>query len=533
MSIAAVTNEPPDLARRGWLADASRAAAAMALSALFAPPATAGTKVALQRTGGSYPFALGVASSIAGANSVVLWTRLAPHPYEPFGGMTEESNIVRWELADDEHFSRGVRRGGVLTHAEHAHCAHVLVNELNPDSTYYYRFISGDATSPTGRARTAPAPDGDLTRLRLALASCQHYEQGSFAVHREIATRDYDFVLFVGDYIYESSNQRYKRRPHEGPVPYTLDAYRARHATYKLDPDLRASHAAHPWLFLWDDHEVENDYAGERGFDSRSPVDFLVRRTAAYKAYFEHMPIAPARAPRGPNMLMHGKLSWGRLADLWLLDCRQFRSAQACLRPGRGGRPLVDCEELGDERRSVLGEMQECWLAEGMAASESQWRLVAQASQIARGAINTPLGPSIYSDTWDGYPKAREHLLRTLARSERGNVIALGGDVHRHSAANLRVRPNDESSPVVASEIVATSLTTSGLPEAVASMVRSANPDIVHCRGDERGYVSVEVTPRLTLCDFRATTFPVRDDASLHTQARYVVEAGRAGVRTD
>ena len=226
--------------------DLGRRAALLALASLFAPRAAA--QAVPLPSGTAYPFTLGVASGMSRSDSIVLWTRLAPRPHESGGGLPDAPIAVRWELADDEAFASGVRRGELLAWSEHAHSVRVEVGGLRSAARFFYRFIVGDAVSPVGRTRTAPAADAEVTRLRLALASCQHYEQGAFAAQRDMAQRDLDAVLFVGDYIYESSNPRLRIRPHEGPAPLTLAAYRARHATYKLDADLRAAHAAHPWL---------------------------------------------------------------------------------------------------------------------------------------------------------------------------------------------------------------------------------------------------------------------------------------------
>ncbi len=513
----------------------SRRAAVLALGSLFAAPAVRHRAMAAgEPPNGSFPFTLGVASGMPRADSVVLWTRLAPLPHEIEGGLPGVQVAVRWELAEDERFSRGLRTGQVLTRPEHAHSVHVDVGGLPSGASFFYRFMTRDAVSPVGRTRTAPAADADVPRLRLALASCQHYEQGAFAAHREIAAQDLDFVLFVGDYIYESSNPRYRLRAHEGPVPTTLDGYRARHATYKLDPDLRAAHAAHPWVLTWDDHEVENDYADDHSSkEGVAPDVFLRRRAAAYKAYFEHLPVSPSMAPDGASMRIQERFVWGRLAELWTLDNRQYRSVQACAGTGGiGGRVVAPCDELDDPSRSVFGMAQERWLAQGLTASTRRWKLLGQGTQLSGSSIDSPLGRRLYSDGWDGYPKARERLLHTIADAGVANVLNLGGDVHRHVAAQLRLRPNDPNSPIVASEFVASSITTRGLSEAVVGLMRAANPDMVHARGDERGYALLELMPKSTVCDFRATPFPARGDARLHTQARFAVENGHAGVVT-
>lgn len=518
--------------RRLTLAQLARGAAALAWGDLFCATLQS-ARAATQLPRGVDPFTLGVASGMPRPDSVVLWTRLAPHPHAPLGGLPDAPIDVRWELALDENFSRGQRSGTFTARPEHAHSVHVQVSGLPSSTVLFYRFMVRDAVSPVGRTRTAPAEGADVVRLRIAMASCQHYEQGAFAAHREIAEQDVDFVLFLGDYIYESSNPRYRLRAHEGPPPKTLQAYRARHATYKLDADLRAAHAAHPWLLTWDDHEVENDYANDQSPSGMPAAEFLARRTAAYKAYFEHMPVAPDLAPQGAAMRIHERFTWGRLAELWTLDSRQFRDVQACNDPGRGGgRVLAECADLALESRSLFGDAQERWLAQGLAGSERRWKLLGQASQISPGGIDSPFGRRIYTDGWDGYPRARERLMQSIAEARGGNVVCLSGDVHRHVAAQLRAHGNERASPILAGEFVCSSVTSHGVSEAVMALMRASNPDIVHARSDERGYALIEVTPGAAACEFRATPFPAKAQARLTTQARFAIENARPGITT-
>lgn len=519
-------------ARRELLRLLTRRAAGIALFGLFGG-GVAGRAVSAEplRTAGRDPFRLGIASGMPRPDGVVLWTRLAPEPQQPDGGLPPRPATLRWEVAEDEAFARVLRRGDAVALPERAHAVHVDVDGLPPGRRLFYRFIAGDAESPVGRTRTAPAADEDNNRLRLALMSCQHYEQGFYAAHREVAASDIDLVLFVGDYIYESSNARLRLRSHEGPAPHTLAQYRARYATYKADPDLQACHAAHPWLVTWDDHEVENDYAGGPGGVSPSGLDaeaFLHRRTAAYRAYFEHQPVSPRMAPSGPAMPLHAHHRWGRLADLWTLDNRQYRDVQAC---GARGRAVVPCEGMADAARSMLGAAQERWIAGELAASRRRWKLLAQSTQISTCGIPTATSRRFSTDHWDGYPAARDRLMDAIAGPRVENALCLGGDVHRNVAASLRRRAGDPGSPVVASEFVCTSVTShGGSPEAVTRML-AANPDLLHARTGESGYAAVEVTRDGARCDFRTAPFPVRSDARLTVQASVVVDAGRAGVR--
>ncbi len=508
----------------------------MALGGLYLlPPEQRGARAAEAVPTGFDPFALGVASGMPAPTSVLLWTRLAPRPLEPGGGMPPAPVAVRWELADDEGFQHLRQSGQVWAQPENAHAVHLPVQGLPPGRVYFYRFMTPGAVSPVGRTRTAPAADAEVLRLRLALASCQHYEQGWFSAHRDIAEQDLDAVMFVGDYIYEASRGGEKLRRHDAPKPTTLDGYRIRHALYRLDPDLRAAHAAHPWLLTWDDHDVENDYAGDASAFDHSPQAFLALKAAGYKAWFEHLPLSPAMAPRGARMALSHQLSWGRLADLWLLDNRQFRDVQACNPPGEAGGRLrrPRCTELASAQRTMFGPAQEQWLMQGLAHSPRRWKVMGQSTQMSPSGFDTPMGRAVYSDGWDGYPAARERLLDHVAQAGVENLLVLGGDVHRHVAAQLRVRPNDSASPVVGSELVTSSISSGGLPDAAMLLMRRSNPDLVHARSDERGHALIEITPSAVRCEFRGVAHPVRAEARCHTQARVVVQAGRAGVEPE
>lgn len=481
------------------------------------------------------PFALGVASGQPRPDGVVLWTRLNPGLEDFLGSVQHQKVIVRYEVYSDEALRQPLRTGQVGTDAARGWSVHVALDGLAPGRPYWYRFVTGDAVSPVGRTRTAPAPDSDPARLRLALASCQHFEHGWFTAHRDLAAQTLDAVLFVGDAIYESSNPLRRVAPgvreHRGGVPHTLAQYRARYAQYRADPDLQACHAAHPWLVTWDDHEVVNDYAGEHDPRGGDPAAFLRRRAAAWRAWLEHMPLRldGADTAAGQMLRIHHRLPWGRLANLWVLDGRQYRSPQACQDPLRGGGRLVlGCDSLADPARTLLGAQQERWLAEGLAQPAPGWQLVAQSTLIAPAGLDTPLGRARHSDGWDGYPAARQRLLDAFAASR--DVVALGGDVHMAVAADLRRRAEDRRTPVVASEFVTPSITSTGMREAVLARIRADNPDIRHARADAHGYTLLDVTPARVEAVFRTTPHPVRVHSVLTEQARFVVLRGRPGV---
>jgi alkaline phosphatase D len=477
------------------------------------------------------PFALGVASGRPRADSVVLWTRVLFGEEDRAAGT--DALRVGVEVFADAALKRRVHKTEVVTDATRAHSVHVHVQRLQPSTDYWYRFSQGDARSTVGHTRTAPALNADVQKLRIALASCQHYEQGLFIAHEEIAKQPLDLVLFMGDYIYESSNSQYAIRKHLGEEPKTLQGYRDRYEQYKRDPALQAAHAAHPWVLMWDDHEVVNDYANDQDRQYTDPKQVLLRRAAAYQAYFEHQPLLLGPDANHPaNMRLYDQLSWGKLADVWTLDCRQYRSPQACRDPVRGGgRMVVQCDELADPTRSMLGGEQERWLTESLSASKRQWKLVAQATQISSTSVPAPVGRSYWNDAWDGYPEARKRLLQTVVDAKLNNVVTLGGDVHCNVAAPLRMEPNNPASPILASEFVTTSITSRGLGDKAAALIRESNADLLHYRPDERGYSLITITPEHVRCDFRTTKFPAGSEAGLKTQASFVVKNGKAGPR--
>ncbi len=478
----------------------------------------------------SDPFTLGVASGAPRADGFVIWTRLAPRPLEG-GGMEPAAVEVDWEVAADESFARVVRRGTALAHPRSAHALHVEVAGLEPAREYWYRFHAGGAASAPARSRTAPAAGRGDERLRLALASCQQYEQGWYVAHRHLAREGVDLVAFVGDYIYESSwGSRHVRR-HAGGEPYTLDEYRARYAQYKTDPDLQAAHACAPWIVTWDDHEVDNDYANDQAEDLEPR--FLERRAAAYRAYLEHLPVRRSEVEASGGYRIYGRHAWGSLALLHVLDDRQYRDHEACPKPTRGGSNIVGpaCVERLDPRRTILGFEQERWLAHGLSASRAAWNLVVQQTLVAPAGRLEPDGRRYWTDGWDGYPAARERLLEALATSGARNPVVLGGDVHANYVADLHRRPEDPRTPIVATEFCGTSITSQGLGAATVDLIRDANPHIHFAESTKRGYVLLDFGKDRAEARLRVVGTVKERESPVTTRARYTVENGRPGAQ--
>ena len=500
-----------------------------ALSAALALPSQ---RIIAQPRFTQNPFSLGVASGYPQPDSVVLWTRLAPDPLNG-GGMPEAPVAVRWEIAADARFSKIVDRGEAIATPQFAHAVRVSARGLEPSRWYWYRFMAGDAVSATGRTRSAPAADDARGKLAFAIASCQHYEHGHYAAYRDMAQQPLDFVVHVGDYIYEGSwGGRNKVREHHSPEPYTLADYRNRYAQYKLDPQLQAAHAACPWLVTWDDHEVDNDYARDRSQDL-DPVDaFLQRRAAAYQAWYEHLPLQPGTYSGGPDMKIYGTHAMGKLASIQLLDLRQYRDYQVCTRQGRGGGNqinVLECPERTQPGRSMLGSAQEQWLENALTQSPARWNIIAQTTlmgQADRGAAHERV---VYTDGWDGYPAAREKLLRFISERKIRNPVVIGGDVHFAMAGDLKVDFDNERSPVIASEFVGTSISSNGPSRARIEALLGKNPHVKFANGTRRGYAKFEVTPQRWETSFRAVVDVADVQSRVYELGRYVVEDQRPG----
>ena len=496
-----------------------RSFVAGAAAALGVPPFAAGLANAEEPR-----FALGIASGQPHASGMVLWTRVT-------GALLPARVPVVWEIADDERFERVVARGEETAEAAWAHSVHAEPNGLEGDRWYWYRFSALGQRSETGRTRTAPATDAAVARVRFAIASCQRYDAGHYAAWRHVSNADLDLVLFLGDYIYETPSRADAFRRHEGGELFTLAQYRARYATYKSDPSLRAAHAAMPWLMVWDDHEVSNDYADLNGQDPA--VDMRMRRTAAYRAYWEHMPFPNAARPVGADMRIVGRTDWGTLARFHRLDDRQYRDPQVCPRPGRGGSNTVtrsECPDLLDPRRSLLGAEQERWLSEGWDLARP-WNVLMQQTLMARFNWGDPARGGLYwTDGWDGYSPARQRLLADAARRKVPGLVVVGGDVHSNYVADLHVDADDPRSPVVASEFCGTSISSvSSLAQSRIDEALAVNPHIRFGRTDQRGIVRFELDRKQLRASLEVVDRPADPASSISIAARFVVDAGRPG----
>ncbi|MFI7050780.1 alkaline phosphatase D family protein [Streptosporangium canum] len=481
------------------------------------------------------PFTLGVASGDPDSDGFVIWTRLAPQPLaeDGLGGMPDRPFPVQWQVYGDAAGHRVLRRGVALATPEWGHSVHVELDGLPSDREYWYRFKVGPYLSPTGRARTAPHVLSYGSGLAMAFVSCAQYEHGYFTAYRRLAEEHPDLVLHLGDYQYEYRRDTYtipggNIRHHEGPETESLANYRQRHAQYKTDPDLQAAHAAAPWLVVWDDHELDNNWADEVPEKPEVPQpNFLARREAAFRAYYENMPLRRGSIPRGVDMQLYRRVRWGRLATFHMLDTRQYRSDQGC---GDGYR---DCPAAVDPARSITGDAQEHWLLDGFQHSRAQWDILGQQVFFAQRDNNAGPAKITSQDGWDGYVASRQRITQGWLDAGVRNPVVLTGDVHAHWASDLKLDYDDPTTRTVGSELVASSITTGGDgrdSDPKTHPYLTINPHLKFYN-NQRGYVVTRIERELLTADFKVLPQVTQAGAAAHTKATFVIEDGVPGVQ--
>lgn len=476
-----------------------------------------------------YPFKLGVASGDPLPTGFVIWTRLAPSPLDS-AATGPEPIAVDYEIALDDQFKNPVQAGSVVAYPENAHAVHVDVEGLAPGRPYFYRFKAGSEISPVGRAMTTPALGASVDRYKFAFASCQNYESGYFKAYRDMIAQDADLIVHLGDYIYERSYGAATRR---SPISdaRSLDEYRRLHAYYKLDKDLQLGHAHTSWLFTWDDHEVANDYAADQDENYEPVATFLKRRAAAYKAYYEHLPIRIAARPKGPDAMLYQRVPFGDLLEINMLDTRQYRDDQPCQVPEEGGWRMIPgtCEERWDTGRSILGHEQERWLTWGLTRSRAKWNVIAQGMLFSKHDFELGEGEKFGSEYWDGYLGSRDRLLQTIEERNVSNPVIIGGDVHATYVCDVKKDFDDPSSPTLASEFVCTSITSSNWSHERNQATLAENPHIKLLEGRHRGYSMCTLTGEQMTTDLRVVNDVRTPELEARTLKSYVVEDGNPG----
>jgi alkaline phosphatase D len=455
-------------------------------------------------------FALGVASGDPLHDRVVIWTRLASAPVAVDGGSPSTDVEVAYDVATDEAFTDLVASGIATATAALAHSVHVDVTGLRPDTWYFYRFRAGDQTSPTGRTRTFPAADASPNSFRFVFASCQDFQWGRYGAWRHAAAEaDLDAVLFLGDYIYETnlgdlSPDASGDRVWANGAAFTLAEYRQRYAQTKGDADLQAAHHAAPWLTIFDDHEVSNNYAGDVSQPDRDRPNSRDRRLAAYQAWYEHTPIRIEPEPTAfDDLRVHRSLQFGNLASIFAIETRQHADPPPCRSDQPEDTPILaltddgpDCAERNDPARSNLGTDQEAWLGTGLADSTTTWNIIANPLMLAGLNVGTAEAPAYTRDTWDGYPAARDRLLDGIVTADVSNPVVVTGDWHASFVLDVKKTPE---SATIMPEFLATSMTTVNFSQDY----RAANPHVRYFDGTHHGYGAVTVTPDELRCEFK------------------------------
>jgi alkaline phosphatase D len=482
----------------------------------------------------SDPYTLGVASGDPLPDSVIIWTRLAPNPLDASGGMPDDPFDVEWTVATDEGMSDVVNSGTATAEPDHAHTLHVDADGLDPSTEYFYQFECRDETSPVGRTRTAPAAGASVEEFQFGFASCNRWVDGYYTAFGQMAEDELDLVVHLGDYIYEygidvSESPRDQSLPQEYKKETTdIDTYRLRYGLYKSDPDMRAAHASAPWLVTRDDHEVDNNWAGDvpQDPDEQTTEAFIERRAAALKAYYEHMPFRMEQKPEDASQKLYRYYAFGDLLDFNVLDTRLYRSDQAC----DDVFDKVDCEERFEEDRTILGDSQEEWLLENLSSTETTWNVLANQLPFAKMDFKQGSEEGFRTEQWDGYvPEQR--LVKTAFEEDANNPVVITGDFHSHWANNV-ISATDGSSEPVGAEFVGTSISSGGNGTDMDDFGRQVvgENDNVTYYNNQRGYVRCTVTPDTWTTEFRVLEYVDTPGASVETDATVELTAGQPGI---
>jgi alkaline phosphatase D len=492
-------------------------AAGAAGAATFTLPLPAGHARRIKRPlarAGAFPS--GVVSGEPGRRSIVLGAQV--------DGLERTSRLLV-EVARDPDFRHVVHRQGALATAEHGfHVKTRVSRRLKPGEEYFYRFATRTTSSPVGRFRTA-RPADSREPLRVGFFSCQLWTNGFYAAHRGLAQEDCDLVVCLGDYIYETNGEGVRAdrtSPGENGQCELLGEYRDKYRLYRSDPDLQAMHASAAFLSTWDDHEVEDNHAGDdAGTTGARRIPYARRRENAYQAFFEVMPMVRhgAEADR-----VYRRLRLGGMVDLFLLDLRQYRDDQAC-----DDTPAVPCPEASDPVRTLMGAEQKAWLKRELEASPAAWKVLG--SSVEMMSWDTVPGLPANPDGWDGYQAERRELLGHVRDRNIKDVTVITGDIHTFVAGE--VSPSGRwTEPAVATEFVGGAITSEFVDQAVANENARTNPHWKFVEFTRRGYGVLEARPDELRVEFKGPR-DARDPAGpVEPIARFRVPKGTAAVET-
>jgi alkaline phosphatase D len=473
-------------------------------------------------------FPQGIASGFPYPRGTILWTRAE--------GLKKSAKL-KLAVAKDRHFKNTVLEKTVTARSDRDFTARARVNGLRPDHEYFYRFFTEHSHSEVGRFRTGPPLDSKRP-LKIAYYSCQEYQPGFYNAQAAIANeQDVDLVLCLGDCISESGYTKGVRTDgtginHDGHVE-TLPEYWQKYRLYKSDPDLKRMHAAHNFIGVWDDHEVEDNYAdggpsphaqsGMTNDDFPRRVPFPEREQNGYQARFNYMPVLRFE---GDRTRIYDSLQMGALVNLLITDQRQYRDAQPC-----NDKIIQPCpEEDGD--RSMLGAKQKTWFKSALQSSRATWKI--WGSEVMLMGFGSAPGPNhgIINDGWDGYQKERKELLDFILDANIQNVVALTGDIHTFFAGTAGTTGDTVLGRPAVPEFVGGSATSPGLPEesgvdpSVFNNVAALNPHFQFTDFTHRGFGIVNVSATELTCELRRVQIQTRDRGAYGPLAKFRVPLG-------
>jgi alkaline phosphatase D len=477
-------------------------------------------------------FAYGVASGMPSANAITLWTRLK--------GITRSSKL-KLEVATDSGFKHVVERKHVTAEAGRDFTVHAHIGGLKPGHEYHYRFETKNKHSRVGQFRTLPPADSNQ-KLKIGFYSCQSYEAGYYTAHAALAKeKDLDFVLCLGDYIYEhhyydgpAARVDKTGKNKDGDVQ-SLAEFRQKYRFYQSDKHLQDLHAAYPFISMWDDHEVEDNYAGkhpdsastdpkhmENNNDYPRRVPFRSRRKNGYQAFFEAMPRIQMH---GDPTRLYGSIPLGKMAELYITDERQYRDPQPCMDV-----QLQSCPDDLQPGRTFLGSKQKSWIKKAVPKSKARWNLFA--SETMMMSLDGAPGQHGNQDQWDGYSAEREEILTSFHNKNVENLVVLSGDIHTFIAGNLTTTGEQSGTPVGV-ELVGGSITSFGLPEelhlspaALEAIRQASDPHTIYADFTHRGYCIVNVSKDELTGEFKAMDTTQTKNGNLMSLAKFKVDSG-------
>jgi len=454
------------------------------------------------------PFYHGVASGDPLPDAVVIWTRITPTADQPID--------VDWEMATDTAFANIIASGMYTTDIDRDYTVKLDVAGLNAATTYYYRFSALGGTSITGRTRTAPA--GNSEHLKFAVASCNNYQSGYFSAFGRLAERnDIDAVLHLGDFIYEyqTGGYGYTEEVGRGHQPdheiLGLSDYRIRYSYYRLDDDLRRAMQQHPFILIWDDHEVANDaWLNGANNHTDNEGDYADRKSAATQALFEWVPIRD-----NATQTVYRSFSYGNMADVIMLDTRHEARAEQV--------DTLEDPTLTDPDRYLLGPEQMQWFKDGLTNSTATWKVVGNQIVFAQlfveelDAAFFDGARHLFLDTWYGYPTKREEVINHIVDNDIDNIVFLTGDVHISLSFDVSTAPRDtlvynaeSGMGSIAVEAVTPSISSdnydelfgAGVASVLASVFPQYNPHNKFIEVIQHGYIVLDLTDEKAQMDY-------------------------------